>query len=414
MFTTTSTTRHQRGVVSIFIVIFTALLVTVVTTSFVQIMLRNQQQASDNDLSQSAYDSAVAGVEDAKRALVLLKKCQRDSAQPNTDCSQLQTALSDTNQSCELLGDTRVNAATFNSNHEVQVGDPSLNQAYTCVKVTVQTNSYKGTFLNQGDTVVVPLLPVGDPNAMQAVRVSWYTADDLPTGEVKPTLPAGTALTPFANWAKVAGVIKGRPPVMRAQLMQFDKTQPITLSNFDGTSALTKFLFPLTGTRPKNDADSFTTDTRRGAISSNLMVYGGCGPVAGVVGSFDGSGYACSVNLSLPPMASPAAREAYLQLASIYNTGTVHYKVELLKDFSNTPNSLVNFDNVQPEVDSTGRASDLYRRVKARVTVTPSGSPLPFPDSPVSTKNLCKEFFITNAAGDYNGDGNGDGSVCTP
>ena len=70
---TINTTRHQqnnnRGAVSIFIVLFTALLVTIIATGFIQLMLRNQQQSVNSDLSQSAYDSALAGVEDAKRAL---------------------------------------------------------------------------------------------------------------------------------------------------------------------------------------------------------------------------------------------------------------------------------------------------------------------------------------------------------
>lgn len=398
---------HERGAVSIFIVIFTALLVTVVTTSFVQIMLRNQQQASNNDLSQSAYDSAMAGVEDAKRALVALKKCQRLVAPGNT-CDNLRLALANRGDECEILGDsTNVNIGVTFNNGEVQVGDPSLNQAYTCVKVAVQTSSYNGTLLDQDDTVVIPLLPVGDPNAVTAVRISWYTNADLPQGSNTVSIPAGTDLPRFNRWGKLKGdgtYEYNSPPIMRAQLMQFAKGQDITLQDFSGGAARSRFLYPNINGLNTILSGSFEDDSRR--ASTNSVLAGGC------KANFNYGGYACSVELALPAMAGTDIREAYLQLAALYNQNTVHYKVELLNGIGAT--DVVQFDNVQPEVDSTGRASDLFRRVKARVTVSPSGTPLPFPEAPVTTKDLCKEFFITNNPTDYNGDGNGDSDTCSP
>lgn len=374
---------HQRGAVSIFIVIFTALLVTIVTASFIQIMLRNQEQATNNDLSQSAYDSALAGVEDAKRALVKLKECEAD-ATDNCEVA-LEDAL-DT-QTCESLGQAGADVTTFD-NGEVRVGDSNLNQAYSCVKVQLDTDSVQDDLTGDNDTVVVPLRGV---SGFDRIRLSWFTAADLPSTGATPTFTINpTDLTPVTDWPET------QPGVLRAQLIQFSRGS-ITLSNFDTKNtahAKTRFLFPST---TGSATTSFGSDQRRNTASRNSPFDTRC------AAGFSTTEYLCSATITLPAMAN---REAYLQLASFYNDA--HFKIELLNG-----SVIVNFDNVQPVADATGRASDLFRRVKARLSVTDGGSALQFPDAALSLRgSLCKDFFITNDTSDYEGDT--DGIACDP
>lgn len=387
-----NTIKSQRGAVSIFIVIFTALLVTVVTTGFVQIMLRNQEQATNNDLSQSAYDSALAGVEDAKRALVRLKKCQQESP-PTPECGTFITAMTgpSAQTNCELLGG--IGIADF-TNHEVQVGSEELNQAYTCVTVKVQTPGYTGELTANNAANVIPLIPVSNSNGIMQVKISWFTKKDVDASIPAPSiptagLPAGSNLPSYAGWQTPGS---NRPPIMRAQLIQFDGNSPITLSNFDTTNTWTRFLYPMVGIRP--GSDDFTYDTR--GTTANDFGYGGCEE------NFDESdedGYACSMIITLP--APSGQREAYLHLGGIYINDSVHYRVQMLGPDGGA-DGVIDFDNVQPEVDSTGRASDLFRRVRAHVDITP-GPTDRYPDAAVSTNALCKEFFITNDRADYDG-----------
>ena len=67
----------QSGLVSIIVVMFTAILLMVVSTGFIRIMVQEESRASNNNLSRTAYESAVAGVEDGKRAIMA---CQRSGS----------------------------------------------------------------------------------------------------------------------------------------------------------------------------------------------------------------------------------------------------------------------------------------------------------------------------------------------
>ena len=57
------------------------------------------------------------------------------------------------------------------------------------------------------------------------------------------------------------------------------------------------------------------------------------------------------------------------------------------------------FDGVQPAVDSTGRASNLFRRVEARLQI---GDDFAYPDNAIELLNsLCKDFSVTDSGHSY-------------
>lgn len=359
---------YSRGGTSLFIVIFTTLMLTIITTSFIQTTMRHQQQASNADLSQSAYDSAMVGVEDAKRALLALRECEI-VADGDAVCDGVKGAFLDS-QNCEFLQGTGI-GVSFASNNEVMVGKEAQNQAYTCVKVKTDSESFDGSLLaNTGSK----LIPLRSDNAFSKVRISWFMNKDVAATGAIGAPPASLTTLP-ATWPANA------PSVMRTQLIQFAKGGPVNTAQLDtADGARTLFLRPSSG---GGTTSNFALDDRNSSINSLISTSCQTGTVAA---------YSCSTVLTLPTDSSN--RMSYLNLSAIYNT--THFKVELLGD----DNSLVSFSNVQPEVDSTGRASDFFRRVRAKVSIGSSDPTVPDAALQV-TGNICKDFAVTNNAGEY-------------
>lgn len=387
----------QQGAVSLFVVIFATLLITIVTVSFIQLMLRDQQQSTSSDLAQSAYDSAQAGVEDAKRLLILDQSCRNGTAASTANCAAIAAALTpalgDSQTSCNTLAVAGIVGET-NGETIIQQssGDSAsqLNQAYTCVKVGVNTDDYKGNAdVNQSD--IIPLRGVG---TFTSIELSWFSREDVSSESEDdiefPTTGSDSSLPPEGNeWPD------NNPPLLRTQLMQmggsfkltdFDDSQPDNKSN-----ANTLFLYPsATGLTTKD----FALDARRSPSNSQQKVQ--CND------SFLDGEYACTVTITLPnPIdGNTASRNAYLRLTSLYNGA--HYSIKLKNG-----NETVRFNGVQPLVDSTGRANDVFRRVEARVELI---GDFTYPEAALDMQgNLCKNFAITNEEGGYRGS-----STCTP
>jgi len=372
----------QYGAVSLFVVVFSSLLITIVTVSFVGIMVKNQQQATSSDLSQSAYDSAQAGVEDAKRALLQYQSICNSGG----DCDAAEQQINST--TCNTAVKTLTDISSAESGDEIKVqtgGSNNLDQAYTCVKISLQTNDYVG-ILTKETSKLVPLVGV---SAFNTIKIDWFSTKDLQGTAMTANIPLFSSGTPLLSQNDWSSKILNRPSIMRAQLMKFNSNSGFTLSDFDNNSSIasnnTLFLYP---SNIADIAKSFSSDVQRTSKSltqthceSNLSLYN----------------YSCSATITLPESISPSDYIAYLNLTAIYKN--THYKVTLLND-----STVVKFDSVQPLIDSTGRTNDLFRRVETRVELTDTD--FPYPDAAVYTLgSLCKDFLVTDNTADYSSAG---------
>ena len=60
--------KFRTGAASFYIVAFSTLILVIIAASFATAIVSEVMRSSNDDLSQSAYDAALAGVEDAKLA----------------------------------------------------------------------------------------------------------------------------------------------------------------------------------------------------------------------------------------------------------------------------------------------------------------------------------------------------------
>jgi hypothetical protein len=388
---TTQHGRRESGAVSLFLVIFAMLLITVVTLSFLRTMIADQQQASVSDLSKSAYDSALAGTEDAKRALIYYRTLCSTTA----NCSGEKAVIdADTcNQGLiRVLDPSSITAKGVDVQQSQSANDTQLNQSYTCVKMKLETDDYVGT-LEANTSKIIPLKTTGN---FSQVLLQWFTTDDFGTTGTSVDLqatppqvdPGGTnqSILPLlaqSSWPTT------RPPVMRTQMFQYGSS--FTLSSFDSntsgvSNANTLFLYP-TGTTGVASAaqDSWNFTDRDSRLAPTGTPLG-----TTCSGKLSGGGYACSAILNLPVPIGNApgdlTRTAYLRLTALYKA--THFSV--------TPMA-TQFDGVQPSIDSTGRANDQYRRVESRVDLIDTN--FPFPEAALDVSgNLCKNFLVTDSS----------------
>jgi Tfp pilus assembly protein PilX len=360
---------RERGATALIVVMFSVLLFITITVAFMKIMADEQSRTNDNELSQGAYDSALAGVEDGKR---VLSSCLAGQA---SACS----AVNDPSHPCVDFG--AVGLVNTGSNNEVYLKTTSgangtdFAQAYTCVKIIRDTPDYEGQISAEPYQDLVYLNAVGP---YTKIRLSWFSKNNLAGKNIANPLyyagPVGNrSLLDLEAWQK--GSTSGRPQIMRATYI------PDVVGGAHDTDDKTLYLFPHAKAAVASDIN-FALDNRRQGEALNLV----SAPVC--LNTFNNAfeEYACTATLVIPA----ATNSSYLYLASPY--GAVDYKVELL-DGSNTP---VYFNGVQPIVDSTGRAADVFRRVSARVERSTGGDARSlYPRATIDiTNNFCKSFAV--------------------
>lgn len=386
--------KQEQGFVSLFTVIFFMMMITIITIGFLRIMGVEQRQALDSDLSASALVSAEAGLEDGKRAII--KYNSLGSSDPNR--ATWRDTLNSTACNALLKNNTTKNALQLtpvdpSNPTDVLIGQSALNQAYTCLTINLSSPDYI-SHSSAGKSEFIPVKH--EPGrTVDQVKIYWHLLSTA-VGNDGDGVPGGYApdqsLPPVTGNGGLNWTDNRYPAYLRVQVYGAPKNRPF---NRDDIDARTHTVYLAPNGSGFNESTPIPLDTvdPRGLDQSKIGVQGiACKPIDFAnPGSAPLGSYACAATLALP--SDPALRESdnnyFVRITPLY--GATHFKLELR---NGADNSVVNFSEVQPIIDSTGKAKDVFRRVQARVRID---QPSDMPEYVVESVNdICKDMMITD------------------
>ncbi len=456
--------KTRKAAASIYIVIFTTTLLGVIALSFVRIMLAESLRTINYSLSQSAYNSSLAGVEDAKIVLLRFQNCLNNinylsNCQEYLDAFQSVEAAENTAKDCDIIrkllhynaGENETLVQTNSSASGATKSAQNFDQAYTCVKIDTLTDDYIATLNDNNPTKIIPLRAIDgtEQNRMNRISLQWFSTDDYRvvapdntlksewygltnlTGDLRSNnneYVAGNDTYKNSFVANYSGIV---PPVLQSTMIQ--TAQTFTMDQF--------YVSDKSGNRSNRG-----TLLLRPSMNSNLKTarnlnenehhYSNSLPEHAIVDSANkhfntpidvyctlgneewADGYACQADFVVPypiggnernystsflvlnlPYAAPSTEVSVKMWKCHDNSKSLFDKVQVDSQMVDNCSS-VQFSNVQPSVDSTGRANDLFRRIEARVELVDTYFPIAnyalAMTDPNNANGIQKDFYVTN------------------
>lgn len=370
---------RESGQASMVTVAMFMMLFAAIAVSFTFVVISASRQALNDSLQSSAKIAAESGVEDAKRLIVYCYNKRSGGSYTTPDAQQLcpqvigklSTELE--GMGCdEILGLMKgkgisdVEEEDNGRGYRVKVGNNSggkneNNEYYQCLKIATKTDNYQGMVNNLGKSIIVPLRVVTEKNqaaVIASLEIEWHRNVAGNDGDNPAEMHGaeGTGLPPATTWSSY-----NRPAVLRVERVGVPNKVNFTLDQLaDSDTALTL--------RPSvNGGDKYILGDYkpqypplplgRDGIAPNNQ-YGGKAPIVEV--KCQGSDYACKTTFYGESL-NTGQTDYYLRINAIYRSA--HFKITAKDQNGNK----LYFDGVQPLVDVTGRSSDSFSRIQARL-----------------------------------------------
>ena len=413
--------KFKKGAASFYIVAMSTLILVIIAASFAAVIISEVTRTSNDDLAQSAYDSALAGIEDAKLAYYNYQNCKIDVDSMGHDesgkafCADLIDWVENDTGECDMVADT-LGRSHDDKGVLVQESDVNNNmqQYYTCVKMTSKTEDVK--FSTDSSYTVRLKFDEVDARDIKTVRISWHLEEDGESDEFKYEDFSGNGI--FGDQAVM-------PAVVAVSMVQ--TSEQFNLNDFDvrqgsQTDRGTVYLVPTDqdNLSASGDKYNFSWDGGRNLISTEGFSKSNDKTVKNlpyvVYCNNDNDGFACSTDLEIPdPIGGNRSNDTFMFMITLpYGGPYTHFSLEFFcgdgvicsKEITDegeerySSNKAI-LNGVQLKIDSTGRANDLYRRVETRLEAGDTAYPYPiyaiqaFGDGSDNSPAIWKDLYTT-------------------
>lgn len=345
-------------------------------------MIQERQQTLADELSKSAYNAALSGVEDAKRAIMY---CNSQADRDECNDALYRSTCPGFNGSDYFSRPGRPGISpSINGQTSLVINESDTSvQGYSCVIVSNTTDTLKGS-LSASQSNGGALFELQTDRPLTRIVVEWH---NTPLVTSTP-YDAGTFVNNVAGYGgnPRQGDMNSHPAALR--LMTFGV--PKSGFSLDQVRVTQKshFIYP-TRTNPTGNSPILSiSDTSRYERACTLT-------------NAASSGYACSAEVTFPAEPTPGnpiTYTPYIMLNALYSDTNFQIKAY---DRDGNP---VSFRGVQMTIDSTGYASGVSRRVL--VNVRTGGDSFTSASALDTGLGLCKNFtanatgFSVNNAGD--------------
>ncbi len=326
----------QEGMVSIIVTLIVMSILTLIVLGFAQLARREQREALDKQLSAQAFYAAESGINDADR---LIKTGSFTDDKSNCD--------NDPKFSNVLNATNRV--------------------SYTCLLVDQTPEELKYDNIRVDQPTVVPLNPIDPvsqaPLTIDSLDISWTRSDGKGTGYYN-----GTDLPTINQWGT-----DSKAGILRLDIVQLSDSGFNRINLTQDT--FTTFLYPqASGTNPSIG----------NAVPTNITYAIGAGNIQnqGSI-SYVNCNADCRVRINLPPN---GISHYYLRLSSVYSSSKAVISAE-------NSGRKVSFTDAQYIIDSTGKASNVVKRLRVYKSAAPTNFIYP-PFALETGDGICKKLDV--------------------